>query len=130
MGDSEENEMREQGFSHHRDGNGGGIHEHHRRSDDGNGNGSMRIWVSGLGWHFAAFFLGVVITLIGAWATHSVSRDDLDRAIKNHAESSMGEMKSMKEILDRVESTQLNMVRSQNAQTSDIAVIKSRLGIK
>lgn len=36
-------------------------------------------------WRFAtSFLLGVVVTLLGAWATHGVTKDDVQQALTAH----------------------------------------------
>jgi len=55
------------------------------------------VWIT-----ISAFLGGVVITLIGAWATHSVSKEDLMTAIANQNEVYSTQLKSLQELITRL----------------------------
>lgn len=57
----------------------------------------MDVWIT-----ISAFLGGVVITLIGAWATHSVSKEDLMTAIANQNAVYSTQLKSLQELITRL----------------------------
>jgi len=50
------------------------------------------------------------VTMIGAWATHSVSRDELHQAIQTHSEITAGEIKVLRNQLETVTENQKKVI--------------------